>query len=41
MCNYFDSAFYTMAFANFVLIQGNCNKNPVNAGKCHGRGLYS
>ena len=39
MCNYFDSTYYTMAYANFVLIQGNsdkvqqCQKTPVNASK--------
>ena len=36
MCNYFDSTYYTMAYASFVLIQGNSLQNPtmsVNAGK--------
>ena len=36
MRNYFDSTYYTIAYTSFVLIQGNCNKNPamsVNAGK--------
>ena len=41
MCNCFDSTYYTMAYTRFVLIQGNSNKIPVNAGKCHRRGLYS
>ena len=26
MCNYFDNTYHTMAYANFVPIQGNSNK---------------